>query len=239
MNGKGSRRTVAVERSDHPFLCAPSCRPISAGFARVAVRRPGRSRASHVGAAVQPDAAASNSEDKLGISQLVSRWNKQAVCSPSGLESHRMPGWGAPRPPEWQSEPAIQSWRLPLRYRITPVAVQALIPLAAASLFWVPVTGSWYLPAPLTWLLLAACGMVWQKLARRTWQESVMLTEGMLVVRNVFRTRRVPLADISAVWFRRGALVVAAATGAAESGGGRRSGRHAGCLLYTSDAADE
>jgi hypothetical protein len=144
-----------------------------------------------------------------------------------------MPGWGAPRPPEWQSEPAIQSWRLPLRYRITPVAVQALIPLAAASLFWVPVTGSWYLPAPLTWLLLAACGMVWQKLARRTWQESVMLTEGMLVVRNVFRARRVPLADISAVWFRRGALVVAAAAGAAESGGGRRSGRHAGGLQIT------
>jgi hypothetical protein len=47
--------------------------------------------------------------------------------------------------------------------------------------------------------------MVWQKLARESWQESVTLTEGMLVVRNVFRTRRVPLADVSAVWFRRAA----------------------------------
>jgi len=144
-----------------------------------------------------------------------------------------MPGRGAPRPPEWRPEPAARTWRLPLRYRITLVAVQALIPLAAASLFWVPVTGSWYLPAPLTWLLLAACGMVWQKLARESWQESVTLAEGMLVVRNVFRTRRVPLADISAVWFRRGALVVAAAPAAAESGGGRRSGRHAGGLQIT------
>jgi hypothetical protein len=148
-----------------------------------------------------------------------------------------MPGRGASRPPELRPEPAARTWRLPLRYRITLVAVQALIPLAAASLFWVPVTGSWYLPAPLTWFLLAACSILWQKLVGRTWQESVALTEGMLVVRNVFRTRKVPLADISAVWFRRGALVVvvvaAAAAAAAESGSGRRSGRHAGGLQIT------
>ena len=68
-----------------------------------------------------------------------------------------MPGWGASRSPGWQSEPAIETWRLPLRYRITLVSVQALIPLAAASLFWLPVTGTWYLPALVTWLLLAAC----------------------------------------------------------------------------------
>jgi hypothetical protein len=91
-------------------------------------------------------------------------------------------------------------------------------------LFWAPGIVDPFRPDLLSWLVLAASGLVWLKLAGRTWHESATLTTDMLVARNVFGTRRLPLVDVTMVHFRRwGPLVISAAGPAAPS-----SGRHAG-----------
>ena len=97
---------------------------------------------------------------------------------------------------------AARIWRLPVRYRITLIVVQALLPGIAVSFFWVPVSGNHVLPAPLTWLILTAALATWTPLAARAWRESATLTPDLLVVRNVFRTRRIPLAAVTTVRIR-------------------------------------
>jgi hypothetical protein len=105
-----------------------------------------------------------------------------------------------------------------VRCRIVLIAFEALMPGTAALFFWVPMTGNQYLPAVLTWLLLAGTSVAWLKLAGRTWDESATLTQDLLVVRNVFRTQRLPLADVTGVRFRKGALVLSAAAPASPAG---------------------
>jgi hypothetical protein len=56
------------------------------------------------------------------------------------------------------------------------IAIQALIPAAAASLFWLPWTGSKDVPKPVAWLFLAVSSAAFVLLARRAWRESVTLT---------------------------------------------------------------
>lgn len=114
-----------------------------------------------------------------------------------------------------------------MRYRIVLIALQALIPGIAASFFWLPMTGDWYLPAPVSWLLVAAAGVAWLKLADRAWQESVTLTPDMLVVRNVFRTRRLPLADVTGARFRYQSSLVISVTGQPAPSGPGHASRHA------------
>jgi hypothetical protein len=69
-------------------------------------------------------------------------------------------GWG-PRPGEPPGQ-AGQIWRLAARFRVTIIAFQALLPAAAVSLFWLPVTANELTPAPVTSLdsggLIAVAG---------------------------------------------------------------------------------
>jgi uncharacterized protein YfiM (DUF2279 family) len=119
--------------------------------------------------------------------------------------------------------PPALIWRLAARHRVVIIAIQALLPGTAVSFFWLPVTGDRLMPAPVAWLLLTAA---WLTLAYRAWQESATLTADALVVRNVFRTRRAPLGDLTRLRFRnQGALVVWFAGPVVSGGPGHRGGR--------------
>jgi len=139
--------------------------------------------------------------------------------------------------PGGPSGQAGQTWRLPVRYRVVIIAVQALLPGAAASLFWVPVTGDWLMPAPVTWLLLAGAAAAWLTLAHRAWQESATLAADTLVARNVFRTRRVPLADLTGLRFRGQLRLTITFAGPAASGRGHSGGRRMAVAAVTLGAA--
>lgn len=65
------------------------------------------------------------------------------------------------------------------------------------------------------WVALELAVAAWGILAWRVLAHSVTLTPDTLVIRNLLTTRRVPLADVTGVGFRRGALTVTAARGAA------------------------
>jgi hypothetical protein len=125
-------------------------------------------------------------------------------------------------------EPAGRTWRLLIRYRILIIALQALIPGAATLFLWVPLTSHQYLPVLLTWALLAGTTMAWLRLAGRTWHESATLTPDMLIVRTVFRSFRIPLAEVTGVRFRRQAALMISLDGRPPPGSGRPAGRHAG-----------
>jgi len=91
-----------------------------------------------------------------------------------------------------------------VRWRVALVLLQALLPAAAASTFWIPLDGRQYLAKPACGLLLAATAAAWLGLAARAWRESVTLVPPVVIVRNVFRTRRIPLTDVTGVAFGRG-----------------------------------
>jgi hypothetical protein len=65
------------------------------------------------------------------------------------------------------------------------------------------------------WVALEVAVAAWGVLAWRALSHSVTLTPDTLVIRNILTTKRVPLADVAGVRFRRGALTVTAARGAA------------------------
>jgi len=121
-----------------------------------------------------------------------------------------------------------QTWRLRVHYRLLIIGIQALLPAAAASMFWVPWTTRTYVPRAVVWLLLAVGGAGFLVYAIRAWHESVTLTTDKLIVRNVFRSREIPLAHVTSVRFRR--FGVGLAITSTSQGGGTipGSGRHAG-----------
>lgn len=134
------------------------------------------------------------------------------------------------------------SWRLPPGFRVVIITAQAIIPAIAASLFWVPWSGGGTVPRPVIWSLLAVTGTAWLKLARRAWNESVTLTADSVLIRNVFRTRQLPLADISLVRWRHNRMLVIsaqvrAAPGPAAAADTPRRGRHAAGLAVAAAAA--
>jgi hypothetical protein len=65
------------------------------------------------------------------------------------------------------------------------------------------------------WIALEVAVAAWGILAWRTLSNSVTLTGDTLVIRNILTTRRVLLADVTGVAFRRGKLTVTTAPGAA------------------------
>ena len=65
------------------------------------------------------------------------------------------------------------------------------------------------------WIALGLAVAVWAPLAGRALAQSVTLTPGTLVVRNLLATERVPLASVTSVGFRRGRLTVTSAHGPA------------------------
>jgi len=115
-----------------------------------------------------------------------------------------------------------------MHYRIMLIVIQGLLPGSVVSFFWVPWSGSHYLSAPLIWLLLAAATAAFWLLGTRTWRESATITADQLIVRNVFSDRRIPLADITGVRFRRSAGLIVMAAGRPQGGG-----RHAGAPKTT------
>src|SRR5450756_82168 len=75
-------------------------------------------------------------------------------------------------------------------------------------------------PGAWNWLVLAGSVLAWLALAGRAWRESVTLAPDLLVVRDVFRTRRIALADVTGVSFGRAGMVAVRTAGAALPGGG-------------------
>jgi len=65
------------------------------------------------------------------------------------------------------------------------------------------------------WVALELAVAAWGILAWRVLAHSVTLTRDTLVIRNILTTKRVPLADVTGVRFRRGVLTVTAAHEAA------------------------
>jgi hypothetical protein len=65
------------------------------------------------------------------------------------------------------------------------------------------------------WIALELSVAAWGLLAWRALVQSVTLTRDMLVIRNFFSTRQVPLADVAGVGFRRGGLKVTTGHGGA------------------------
>jgi hypothetical protein len=63
------------------------------------------------------------------------------------------------------------------------------------------------------WIALALASAVWVPLAVRVLAMCVTLTADTLVIRNVFSTEKLPLADLIEVGFRRGQLTVTRAYG--------------------------
>lgn len=138
---------------------------------------------------------------------------------------------------EFLVRPPTLAWRLPLRWRLLLIAVQAVLPALGTGVFWMavdwtPANGDQYLAAPWNWLVLAGSVLAWLALAGRAWRESVTLAPDLLVVRDVFRTRRIALADVTGVSFGRAGMVAVRTAGAALPGGGglgtHASGRRAG-----------
>ena len=99
-----------------------------------------------------------------------------------------------------------RTWRPPLEIRIARlVGVGGIIALPAgymALTLW-----SNQVPQAI-WIALAAGLAAWGLLAGRVLAQSVTLTADTIVIRNIFTTGRVPLADVTEVGFHRSKLVV-------------------------------
>ena len=67
----------------------------------------------------------------------------------------------------------------------------------------------WANQVPLAlWIALAVGLAAWGFLARRVLAQSLTLTAGTVVIRNIFATERIALADVTEVGFHRGKLIV-------------------------------
>lgn len=99
-----------------------------------------------------------------------------------------------------------RTWRRPVELRVTAAVAMAVF----------PVLPGWWLGETLVsnrvpnggWIALELGVAAWGILAWRTLVHSVTLTRDTLVIRNFFSTRQVPIADVTQVGFRRGALKV-------------------------------
>jgi hypothetical protein len=121
-----------------------------------------------------------------------------------------------------------RTWRLRLHYKLILIAIQALLPAAAASLFWMAWTAENYVSRPVVWLLLSCSSAALVLLARRTWLASVTLTEDTLIVRNVLRSHEIPLAAVTSVRFRKMGLAITSTSRGRTGGTYLGNGRHAG-----------
>ena len=104
-----------------------------------------------------------------------------------------------------------QTWRRPAETRVAAAVVMAVFPALPG----------WWLGEALVashvpnggWIALELALAAWGVLAWRALVHSVALTRDILVIRNFFSTRQVPLADVTGVGFRRGQLKVTAGPG--------------------------
>ena len=104
-----------------------------------------------------------------------------------------------------------RTWRLPLDVRIARVIGTGIIVALPAG--YVALTLWTNQVQHAIWIALAAGLAAWGFLAGRILAQSVTLTADTVVIRNVFTTERVPLADVTEVAFRRSKLTVTSQRG--------------------------
>ena len=106
-----------------------------------------------------------------------------------------------------------RTWRRPAETRVAAAVVMAVFPALPG----------WWLGERLVaghvpnggWIALELAVAAWGILAWRAFVHSVTLTGDALVIRNFFSTRKVTLADVTGVGFRRGGLKVTTGHGGA------------------------
>lgn len=99
-----------------------------------------------------------------------------------------------------------RTWRRPTEIHVAAAVCMAIF----------PVLPGWWLGKTLVanqvpnggWIAMELSVAAWGILAWRTLVYSVTLTQGTLVIRNIFTTRKIPLTQVTGVGFRRGALKV-------------------------------
>jgi hypothetical protein len=109
-----------------------------------------------------------------------------------------------------------RTWRLPVGVRIARVVVLPL--LIALPGLWLALTLATNRVPNAGWIALAVALPFWGALAWRILAQSLTLTPGMLVIRNVLTTKQLPLANVTEVGFRGGRLAVTVSYGGAVSG---------------------
>lgn len=104
-----------------------------------------------------------------------------------------------------------RTWRRPVETRVALVICMAALPTLPALLLGLLAAS----PGPNGgWIALAlSVAAAWGLLAWRVLVQSVTLTRDTLVIRNILTTARVPLADVTDVGFRRGAMKVTSGHG--------------------------
>jgi hypothetical protein len=106
-----------------------------------------------------------------------------------------------------------RTWQQPAERRVAAAVCMAVFPALPGLLLGLALTNS-RVPNG-GWIALEVAVPAWGILAWRTLAFSVTMTPDTLVIRNIFTTKRVPLADITGAGFRRGRLTLTAAYGAA------------------------
>jgi hypothetical protein len=99
-----------------------------------------------------------------------------------------------------------RTWRRPVETRVSMAVCVAALPALPGLLLGLTLVTN-RVPNG-GWIALELSVAAWGLLAWRVLVESVTLTWDTLVIRNFFSTRQVPLAHVTGVGFRRGALKV-------------------------------
>jgi hypothetical protein len=105
-----------------------------------------------------------------------------------------------------------RTWRPPLEVRIARVVGVGVIVALPAG--YVALTLSANQVPHAVWIAVAAWLAAWGFLVGRVLAQSVTLTADTVVIRNIFTTERIPLADVTEVGFHRGKLKVTSQHGA-------------------------
>jgi hypothetical protein len=105
---------------------------------------------------------------------------------------------------QWPPDPVGQTFRAGLGLRVLLIIAQAAIPASLSILIWAPVSGRYYLPKAVSLLITAIACALWFALARRAWRESATVGPDVIVVRNVLRCYRVPVANVTGLRFGGG-----------------------------------
>lgn len=104
-----------------------------------------------------------------------------------------------------------RTWRAPLTTRITLAVVMAVVVSLPAAYVALTLWTNQVSHAP--WITLALALPAWAALAVRVLGQSVTLTPDTLVIRNIFTTEHIPLAEVTGVGFNRRRMTVTSQRG--------------------------
>ena len=102
-------------------------------------------------------------------------------------------------------------WRPPLDVRIARVVGTGVLVTLATGILALTLWSN-HVPDAI-WIALAVGLAAWGFLARRVLAQSLILTADTVVIRDIFRTERISLADVTDVGFHRGKLRVTSQQG--------------------------